>query len=286
MNGRAAIGDGSTGAPGRPLMRRLGVVVACAMATAAATACAGAALPPNGQAAETRRALFRELRPVTLANCTLRRYGVLHDGGYLMCGNLMADARSAYSYGIDGRDDWGCDVAEQLRTTVHEYDCFNLARPACPRGSLMFHEECVGGATETIDGRPYDTLAAQVERNGDAGRRLIVKIDVEGAEWTSLRTAPDDLLDRIDQLAIEFHGTDDPAFVDTVKRLKRHFYVAHFHANNNACDKQLAPFTSAANEVLFVNRRIATMASDAAPRMPNPLDSPNRTPQHDCQPRF
>jgi len=266
-------------------MRRL-VAAASVIAAAATSGCAGAALPPSGQAVETRRDLFRELRPVTLANCTLRRYGVLHDGGYLMCENLMDDARSAYSYGIDGRDDWGCEVAHQLRTTVHEYDCFNVTRPACSRGSLMFHEECIGAATETIDGRPYDTLASQIDRNGDAGHRLIVKIDVEGAEWTSLRAAPEDLLDRIDQLAIEFHGTDDPAFVETIKRLKRHFYVAHFHANNNACDKQLAPFTSAANEVLFVNRRIAALASEAIPRLPNPLDSPNRTPQHDCQPRF
>jgi hypothetical protein len=271
--------------PAASVRRRRLLVGVCMLAVAATSACAGAAVPPSGQV-QTRRDLFRELRPVTLANCTLRRYGVLHDGGYLMCENLMGAARSAYSYGIDGRDDWGCDVAEQLRSTVHEYDCFNLDRPACDRGSLTFHEECLGAATETIDGRPYGTLASHVDRNGDGGHRLIVKIDVEGAEWTSLRAAPEDLLDRIDQLAIEFHGTDDPAFVETVKRLKRHFYVAHFHANNNACDTQLAPFTSAANEVLFVNRRIAALASDTVPRLPNPLDSPNRTPQHDCQPHF
>jgi len=223
---------------------------------------------------------------VTLANCTLRRYGALHDGGYLMCENLMGDARSAYSYGIDGRDDWGCDIAQQLRTAVHEYDCFNLTRPACSRGTLTFHEECIGAATERIAGRAYGTLAGHIEQNGDAGRRLIVKMDVEGAEWASLQAAPVAVLDRIDQLAIEFHRTDDPAFVETVRRLKRYFHVAHLHANNYACDRQLAPFTSAANEVLFVNRRIATIASDAVPRLPNPLDAPNRTRHQDCQPRF
>jgi hypothetical protein len=271
-------------APGRPLARSF-IAAACVIA-AAGTACAGAGLPPTRQAVEARRDLFRELQPVTLANCTMKRYGALHDGGYLMCENLLGDARSAYSYGIDGRDEWGCDVAQQLRTTVHEYDCFNLTRPACSGGSLMFHEECVGDATETIAGRAYDTLARQIERNGDAGRRLIVKIDVEGAEWPSLRAAPEEILDRIDQLAIEFHRTDDPAFVETVKRLKRFFYVAHFHANNYACDKELAPFTSSANEVLFVSRRIATLASEAVPPLPNPLDSPNRTRHHDCPPRF
>jgi len=254
--------------------------------TAVASGCTTAAPAPSRQALEARRDLFAELRPTTLANCRLKRYGAPHDGGYLMCENLMGEARSAYSYGIDGRDEWGCDVAQQLGAAVHEYDCFNLTRPACGQGPLLFHEECVGAASETIDGRPYGTLADQIQRNGDAGRRLVVKIDVEGAEWASLRNAPDDLLDRIDQLAIELHGTDDPAFVDMVRRLKRHFYVAHFHANNNACDSRLAPFTSAANEVLFVSRRIAVVASTAVPPLPRALDSPNRTGHHDCQPHF
>jgi hypothetical protein len=253
---------------------------------AAASGCATAAAAPSRQALEARRGLFEELRPTTLGNCRLKRYGAPHDGGYLMCENLMGEARAAYSYGIDGRDEWGCDVSQQIGAGVQEYDCFNLARPVCDRGSLLFHEECVGGSAETIAGRPYDTLAGQIQRNGDAGRRLVVKIDVEGAEWTSLQNTPDELLDRIDQLAIELHGTDDPAFVEVVRRLKRHFYVAHFHANNNACDTRLAPFTSAANEVLFVSRRIAVVASEAVPRLPNALDAPNRTGHHDCQPHF
>jgi hypothetical protein len=252
----------------------------------AAAGCASGARPPSAQVIEARRALFEELRPTPLANCRLKRYGAPHDGGYLMCENLMGDARSAYSYGIDGRDEWGCDVAQQMGTPVHEYDCFNLTRPACGRGSLLFHEECVGAAAETIGGRPYDTLAAQIQRNGDSGRRLIVKIDVEGAEWAALQNAPDDLLDRIDQLAIELHGTDDPAFVEMVRKLKRHFYVAHVHANNYACSTRLAPFTSAANEVLFVSRRIAQVASAAVPPPSNALDAPNRTGHHDCQPHF
>jgi hypothetical protein len=278
----------SRGAAERPAPRR---AVACSLIagvllTAVATSCPKPTLAPSREVLDARRALFDELRPTTHANCTMRRYGAPRDGGYLMCESLMDAARSGYSYGIDARDDWGCDIAQQLGTPVHEYDCFNLTRPACSRGSLMFHEECVGAAPETIDGRPYDTLASQIARNGDAGRRLIVKIDVEGAEWASLRAAPEEILDRIDQLAIEFHGTDDPAFVETVRRLKRHFYVAHFHANNYACDGQLAPFTSSANEVLFVSRRIGVVASERVPTLPNALDSPNRAGHPDCQPRF
>lgn len=241
--------------------------------------------PPTGLTA--RRELFAELRPVKLANCDLRRYGEPNDGGYLMCENLMRDARAAYSYGIDGRDDWGCDVSQQLRTTVQEYDCVNTTRPLCNRGSFQFHDECIGDHRTVANGRLYDTLSSQLARNEDSRKHLIVKIDVEGDEWASLQATPDSVLARIDQLAIEFHHTDDPAFVETVRKLKRIFYVAHVHANNNACDKELAPFSAWANEALLVNKRIGIPDnSSERPRLPDRLDAPNNPALRDCQPRF
>src|SRR5436190_14707962 len=95
---------------------------------------------PASDVKEIRRELFAALTPSKLANCTLKRYGDPNDGGYLLCENLMGDATAAYSYGIDGRDQWGCEVSQQLHATVHEYDCFNTTRPMCDRGSFLFHE--------------------------------------------------------------------------------------------------------------------------------------------------
>lgn len=231
--------------------------------------------------------LFTELTPSPLQNCTFRRYGVAHDGGYLMCENLMGTATAAYSYGIDGRDDWGCEISRQLRTAVHEYDCFNTTRPACDRGSLLFHEECVGGHARNVEARRYDTLQRQLARNKDSGKHLIVKMDIEGDEWATLLATPDSVLDLIDQLVIEFHQKGRQPLARTVRKLKRHFYVAHFHANNYACTDGLKPFTSWANEVLFVNRKIATLdKSGRSQALPHPLDSPNDPAQPDCQPAF
>ena len=36
-------------------------------------------------ARQTRQKLLAELRPVTLSNCRLERFGGVNDGGYLMC---------------------------------------------------------------------------------------------------------------------------------------------------------------------------------------------------------
>jgi hypothetical protein len=46
------------------------------------------------------RDLHTELTPVKLANCEFERVGDKHDGGYVICKNLLAEAEAIYSYGI------------------------------------------------------------------------------------------------------------------------------------------------------------------------------------------
>jgi len=230
----------------------------------------------------TRRALFAEIQPLALGNCTLERFGEPHDGGYLVCGNLLNSVQSGYSYGISGYDGWGCQMSERLRMKMHEYDCFDTRAPACPTGELVFHPECIG-ETRTEDGRRFDTLANQIAGNGDAGKNLIVKMDVEGAEWVAFLTADDAVLDRIDQLVVEFHYVHEPRFVTAVRRLKQHFHVAHVHFNNVACEPKAAPFPSLAYEVLFVNKRLAIIDPSGTPDGLSPLDAKNNPALPDCQ---
>jgi hypothetical protein len=234
-------------------------------------------------AREIRQELLGEIQPIALENCTLERIGSRADGGYLMCSNLLGKIQSAYSYGIAGDDNWGCQISQRFGVTVHQYDCFDTTRPPCPGGRPAFHAECVGPKTETIDGRAFDSVANQIAKNGDAGKTLVMKMDVEGAEVDSLMATSDDLLDRIDQLAIEIHGADR-RFMDLVKKLKRTFYVAHLHFNNSRCSTEWKPFPSNVYEMLFVNKRIGMPARRAPkPVLPNPLDVPNSPYRQDCQ---
>lgn len=228
-----------------------------------------------------RQALFAELQPVTVANCELIRLGEQHDGGYLMCGNLLS-AGAAYSYGINGYDKWGCDVSLKLRAPVHQYDCFNLDRPPCAGGNTIFHGQCIGDpASKDDQGRVFDTLASQMTANGDGGRRVIVKMDVEGAEWDTFLKAPAEVFRRIDQMAVEFHGVDQEKYVDAIRRLKTYFHVAHVHFNNYSCQSGLEPFPAWAYEVLFVNRQLAE-AGTPQPIALHALDAPNTRQRPDC----
>src|SRR5215510_8840231 len=232
---------------------------------------------------QVRQSLFDLLRPSKLTNCTLERFGERNDGGYLVCANLLDSIKVGYSYGISGYDQWGCDVSRKLAVRVHEYDCFDVRAPSCPGGDLRFHAECVGIESSTIDGRPFDTFASQIRRNGDEGKRAVAKVDVEGAEWNSFLLTPDSVFERIDQLVVEFHGVQDDRFVSTVQMLKRLFYVAHVHFNNYSCDPKLAPFPPAAYEVLFVSKRLGVIDASQGGWGPHALDAPNNANAPDCQ---
>jgi hypothetical protein len=239
-----------------------------------------------------RRILFELLQPVALANCRLQRFGEANDGGYLLCGNLLSGVESGYSYGISGYDKWGCDVSSTLGVPVHQYDCFDLTQPVCPGGKTVFHPECVGDTAATIDGRPFDTIESQFSKNGDSAKHVVLKIDVEGAEWDSLLATPDAVLQRIDQMAVEFHWELDNSrwiqqerYNRLVRRLKEFFEIAHIHFNNASCLEELDPFPAWAYEVLFVSKRLAVIDPSGTAAGLHPLDAPNNPLFEDCQPQ-
>ncbi len=233
---------------------------------------------------QVRARLFAELQPVELPNCRPERFGEPHDGGYVMCANLLGSVKAGYSYGISGYDQWGCDVARRLNVRVHQYDCFNLEKPVCADGVTVFHAECIAPSRcEDEAGRVFDTFENQFAGNGDGAKRVVVKIDVEGAEWQTFLDTPPEVFNRIDQLVVEFHGVDREHYLAAVRRLKEFFFVGNLHINNYACTPGLDPFPAWAYEVLFVNKRIAS-ASGPRPPGPHPLDAPNKPTVADCQP--
>jgi hypothetical protein len=259
------------------------VIAALVFVAAVAGLASTVLVQENPTARQQRETLFRELQPVTLANCTLDRIGSPNDGGYLMCGNLLSDVQSAYSYGIGPADDWGCEISDMLGVPVHQYDCFSPPEAACPNGRSTFHYECVGSRTQTADAREFDTFPNQLSKNGDLGKTLVVKIDIEGAELDALMATPTAVLARIDQLAMEIHGTDR-RFLELVRRLKRNFYLVHIHYNNQACTPRFKPFPAWAFQALWVNKRIGVVdTTKGAPILPNPLDAPDYAQGKDCQ---
>jgi len=231
-----------------------------------------------------REAILAELQPVALKNCTFKRFGSANDGGYLMCENLIEPLDAAYSYGVGQNDDWGCEVSRRYHVPVHQYDCFDPARPTCNGSRFVFHNECVGNQTGYKGKRFFDTLENQIRKNGDIGRHLIIKMDIEGAEWDSLLAAPDELLASIPQITMEMHGYNDPKILEVIRKLKRNFYLVNLHFNNWSCTSKAAPLPAWAYQTHWVNKRLGV--PDPAAPVPAPmsaLNAPDSPTWRDCQ---
>jgi len=239
---------------------------------------------PDGSTATPaqRQAIYDMLQPVAIRNCGLERFGEARDGGYLMCADLLDRVEVAYSYGIGGYDKWGCDVSTRQDVVVHQYDCFELTEPPCRTGRAVFHAECIGPARSREEGRLFDTLVDHLEANGDASKRLVLKMDVEGAEWEAFLSTPDDVLSQIDQLVVEFHWFETDTSLAVVERLTRYFEVVHVHYNNFSCLSGLDPFPAWAYEVTFVNKELAVVDPSGSVEPEHPLDARNAI-LLDCQ---
>ena len=127
------------------------------------------------------------------------------------------------------------------------------------------------------------TIPNQLRKNGDDMKTLVLKIDVEGAEWDAFLNTPDEVLDRIAQLIVEFHGVDEERFVVAAWKLKKLFYVAHRHFNNRSCVDNAAPFPAWAYEVLLVNKKIGRADPTQTADGLHPLDARNDPDAPDCQ---
>jgi hypothetical protein len=240
---------------------------------------------PEGLTPEQVRTRLREeLRPVALKNCTLARVGSPNDGGYLLCENLVDGVGSTYSYGSGAEDDFSCELSKHHQLPVQHYDCSGSERPSCDGATFTLHNSCAGAASQTVDGRLFDTLENQISANGDAGKRLFVTMDSEGDEWGALAAAPDAVLERIDQLPVEFHGVNEARFLEIMLRLKQHFHLVNVNFNNYSCTPDAAPLPGWAYQVLLVNKRIGVL--DAGAPVPAPrseLNAPDAALTPDCQ---
>jgi len=194
-------------------------------------------------------ALLRSFRPC--AKCKQhKRYGESNDGGYVMCDDDMqlGQLKAAYSYGINGFDGWANAISEKFRIPVFEYDCTNPKQPSkCPSCDLRFNLECISSNSAKPQGK-YGTLSQHFQRNGHQGAAeasLLLKIDVEGAEWPVFAEEPPENLKKFREIIVEYHNLDQvaqhPLFLRAVSNvLRAGFVVEHIHGNNR---KRVSPLT-------------------------------------------
>lgn len=178
--------------------------------------------------------LLKLMRPVP-SPAPLVRVGPAGDGGYLVPDDL-ADIKACFSPGVS--DEAGFELAFANRGVP----CF-LADASVPEEPVkhenIFFDPLFLGAIS--DSKRFISLEDWVNEKSVEDGDLILQMDIEGAEYEVLRSAPPELLKRFRLIAIELHNFEfiltnklsALSFGGFLNILLEHFEVVHIHPNNN-----------------------------------------------------
>jgi hypothetical protein len=176
------------------------------------------------------------LTPYDIPNRRKIRVGSSNDGGYIML-DCFTPGQKVFSYGLSWNIAYELDFAKRGQTVFmfdHTIDALSVDHP-----NFRWAKE--GIAANAVPELLLSTLADHVARYAPDGRDMILKLDVEGAEWETLAAMPDDLLGHFEQIVIELHDlhllADAPwrkRAKDALAKLADQFTLHHAHANNHA----------------------------------------------------
>ncbi len=202
------------------------------------------------------------------------RFGRNYDGGYVMFDDFDSNS-IAYSFGIADDDSWESSIANK-GIDVFMYD---PTIKGLPNQNSKFHFEKLGitGSKRACNMR---TMNEFILRNGHKGKKnLILKMDVEGAEWDFLNEVSEETLNQFSQIVLELHWFDDRRLFDDIisglEKLNKTHQIVHVHANNcvgvNYCFGLMMP------QVIEVTclRKSSYKFVDSNKNFPTELDLPN-----------
>jgi len=156
------------------------------------------------------------------------RVGKGSDGGYIIIDREIEQIEVFYSYGINDDYSFDEDLSEKLNLAGRLFDP-TVTYPEQITKSLHFKK--IGLATGE------GTITDHVVMYGDLGKKMILKIDIEGAEWDWLAQTTQEELGMFDQILIEYHNLDKvenySKYINGLSKINKNFYLCHVHGNNH-----------------------------------------------------
>ncbi len=219
---------------------------------------------------------------LTINDCAsdkLIRVGKKNDGGYIMYGDLKEKSKKvAYSFGISSDVSWDNDMAD-MGYKVYMYD-HTINNLPYERKEFHFYKKGISD-TDSSKG-DLETLQSLVNRNEHLyNNNMILKMDVEGAEYGFILNSDLELLNRFDQLVMELHNLNSLYQNDLIekalKKLTSLFGVIHVHANNygDVIYVDGVPYPDTL-EITLLNKKRYDLKESIKVNLPIPLDMPCR----------
>ena len=176
--------------------------------------------------------LLSKFKPLD-AKLPLRRFGRNGDGGYVLL-NVIPKDTVCISLGIADEISFDEELSP-LVNHIYMYD-HSIVAPPVNLGNATFRALRV--VSEITDNRleiDITTIFSQI----DPSKQVILKVDIEGAEWESFKDIDSELLLRCDQIIFEFHNIQTLysqknyfAYLAFLNRLLASHIVVNTHINN------------------------------------------------------
>ena len=173
---------------------------------------------------------YKYLVPKKAVGKELKLYGPKRDGGYV----LLNDTESisiAYSIGIDHEISFDKELAnENISVYMYDHTIYSLLS-----NNARFHWKKIGISGISNKKLYTKTLKEMLEENGHLNEKnMILKIDVEYAEWEALLDTPSDILKKFKYITIEFHFKDEiEKYFKVLKKLYETHQVIYLICNND-----------------------------------------------------
>ena len=230
--------------------------------------------------------LLQNLRPYDFPGSERIRLGPEYDGGYVLLDESLKDVEVVYSYGVETNSDFELRFCESYNAIARLYD-HTVEEAPLKRDFFYFNKEGVGPEKTSN----CNTIGSHIKENGDDGKQLLLKMDVEGAEWDALLQTPDSVLKLFNQIAIEVHGLGtELSRVQIYKKIKvfqkinNLFYLFHVHANNYSPLHYIDGFkVPDVMELTFINKKYFNHAEYSSTIFPTEVDQPNNSNREDTK---
>ncbi len=163
-------------------------------------------MAPDILRADNKADHFSEIKSLlkvkTVSAFAFVRIGRNNDGGYIMLDDFSEDMK-AYSIGICDDMSWDKDIHEKYGMDVYMYDHTVPYAPEKIDGCYFYQK----GIAAEDRGGSFLSLRSMLKQHGDErSDNLVLKMDVEGAEWDVLNAVNEEDINRFCQIVIEFHG--------------------------------------------------------------------------------
>ena len=159
------------------------------------------------------------------------RIGDQHDGGYLLVNDLLP-TDVCLSFGIGSNYTFDAEIAKYCEKVLM-FD-HTIPKPQLPSNNMFFYSRGVSN----IRSENFVTLE-EIISDTPTSNDIILKIDVEGAEWRVLKDTKGEFLSRCRQIVAEFHnlhqiGSEDffKEVVASLQSLAVNHTLVNVHINN------------------------------------------------------